>query len=663
MLNRISLFLFLSCYSIFIHAWTLQVTVLDGEMKTTGDALQVQLSMQTTVFDNNADIYVALRLPDQSLWFLNSDRLFSEQGHWSQDAQVYQSNVAPMSRQGLVLSLASLPDNLATGQYTFFAVVTMAGLANVADQTRWVSPLSQSGLQISAAINTPTDNGIAVGEPNGEPNNTDTPVKDEPTTTNTDTPVTEEPTNTDTPTTTEPPVKLDNALPIPPQLFGELNDQNELVFPLTLQHGKKNFLGSVQTATLGINGDYLGPTIRVRRGDRVRMQVNNQIGETTTLHWHGIHLPARMDGGPHQTITANALWQPSFDINQPAGTFWYHPHLEGKTGEHVYRGLAGLFIVDDEQSEGLALPKTYGQDDIPLVIQDRRIADNGDMSYLLLDTDTMQGMKGDKILVNGAIMPTLYTGAEVIRLRILNGSNARTYQFGFDDNRSFYHIATDSGFLEAPIETNRIRLAPAERAEILVDLRGDAGRNLILKSYSSEITHIISSNSNLRDDLDSRDFDIMHLTVNQAHQNGLVIPESLVSFNRLDSNNAVTTRQFVLSMRQQNLTINGKKMDMERIDEIVKLNSIEIWEIRNDSRMAHPFHVHDVRFMILDRNGTPPTASENGWKDTVLVPEQETVRIIMQFTDYADADSPYMFHCHILEHEDAGMMGQFIVIE
>ena len=343
-------------------------------------------------------------------------------------------------------------------------------------------------------------------------------------------------------------------------------------------------------------------------------------------------------------------------MNEEA-TFWYHPHLMNKTAEHVYHGLAGLFIVKDPQSE-LALPDQYGTDDIPLIIQDKIFDADGSFNY----PGTRSGVKGDQFLVNGAVTPVFDAPAQFVRFRLLNGSNARIYNFGFSDDRQFHQIGTDGGLLERPVPLTRLRLSTGERAEILVDFSGEENSQVRLVSFSSELDNINPFwNSNAMDD---SAFDIMTIDVKAATANPTTaLPASLASINRLQEGQAARTRPFELEMGLSGpMTINGQSMDMNRIDQTIKLNDTEIWEITNNSDMPHPFHVHDIQFLILTRDGSPPAENEAGWKDTVLIMPHETVRIITHFSDFADPDKPYMFHCHILEHKDAGMMGQFVVV-
>ena len=445
-------------------------------------------------------------------------------------------------------------------------------------------------------------------------------------------------------------------LPIPDLLTGTEIDGKQ-VYDLTLQKGSMTYVSGKQTATWAYNGDILGPTLLVYKGDEVVINVTNRLGEPTTTHWHGIHLPAVMDGGPHQRIENGDTWQAQYTIMNEEATFWYHPHLMNKTAEHVYHGLAGLLIVKDPQSE-FDLPDQYGTDDIPLIIQDRIIDADGSLNY----PGTPSGVKGDQFLVNGAVTPVFDAPAQFVRFRLLNGSNARIYNFGFSDNRQFHQIGTDGGLLEGPVPLTRLRLSTGERAEILVDFSGEENSQVRLVSFSSELDNINPFwNSNA---LDGSDFHIMTIDVEAATANPTIaLPASLAIINRLQEGQAARTRPFVLEMGFSGpMKINGLSMDMNRIDQTVKLNDTEIWEVINNSDLPHPFHVHDIQFLILTRDGSPPAENEAGWKDTVLVMPHETVRIITHFSDYADPENPYMFHCHILEHEDAGMMGQFVVI-
>jgi FtsP/CotA-like multicopper oxidase with cupredoxin domain len=443
-------------------------------------------------------------------------------------------------------------------------------------------------------------------------------------------------------------------LPIPELEAGEMIG-GQRVFDLRIQRGSMAFVTGKQTPTFGYNGEMLGPTLVMDKGDDVVLNVTNNLGEPTITHWHGLHLPAVMDGGPHQRIEDGETWRANFTIlNEPA-TYWYHPHLDGKTADHVYHGLSGLFIIKDEVTDNLGLPQQYGIDDIPLIVQDKFFNEDGSLNY----PGMSEGVKGDTILVNGAITPVLEVPAQVVQFRLLAASNARIHNFGFSDNRQFYQIGTDGGLLETPVPLTRLLLSTGERAEILVDFGADENREIKLRSYSSERENIDAIWA--RDLLDISDFDVMTIRVAAATQDAVTrLPGSLATIARFDESQADTTRTFKLQM--SSFRINGESMDMNRIDETVKLDDVEIWEVTNSSEMSHPFHIHDIQFLILTKNGSQPPNNERGWKDVVLVKPGETVRIIAQFSDFADPDTPFMYHCHILEHEDGGMMGQFVVV-
>ncbi|MEQ8249578.1 MAG: multicopper oxidase domain-containing protein [Alphaproteobacteria bacterium] len=459
-------------------------------------------------------------------------------------------------------------------------------------------------------------------------------------------------------------------LAIPQVIAGEVRD-GVRTYALGLQKGVSQFFTGVETPTLGINGAYLGPTLKMRAGELVRMNVTNRIGEPSTIHWHGFHLPARADGGPHQVIRDGETWSPQFVVKQRAAMFWYHSHMVPRTGPQVYHGLAGLIYVDDDETARLDLPSDYGVDDIPLVLQDRAFGNDGSLLYSTSMPSVMMGVRGNVLLVNGTVRPYFEARTSKLRLRILNGSNARSHTVGFADGRTFQQIGTDGGLLERPFETSRITLAPAERTQIIVDL--DDGRPALLRTLAAPNTGMMGGGGMMGGMMermmgDDLSFDVLDIRPGAQRSKSARLPDRLVNLGRPDPYRAVGTRRFVLQMGMGGMmmgggsfTINGKAMDMNRIDEAVRVGTSEIWQIENASMMSHPFHIHDVQFRVLDRNGAPPAPGEMGLKDTVVVAPSERVRLLLSFTDYSDPDSPYMYHCHILEHEDAGMMGQFVV--
>lgn len=474
-----------------------------------------------------------------------------------------------------------------------------------------------------------------------------------------------------------------NELKIPPLLTGSRRDGRQH-FELQMQRGSSQFLSGLETPTYGLNGDFLGPTIRFRNGDDVAMHVRNSLGEPTTLHWHGLHVPAQADGGPHQVIEDNSSWEPEFQIMQNAGTFWYHSHLLGKTGEQVYKGLAGMIIIDDDETQNLELPSEYGVDDIPLVVQDRRFNEDGSFRYAGMRMDTMMGVLGNTILVNGTASPHFVPTTEKVRFRLLNGSNARTYNFAFSDGRRFQQLSCDGGYLEQPHEMATLVLGAGERCEIVVDFSDRVPVDLLSLPLPADSPFRARGMMANMQGMGSDAFTIMSIRPQSNLARSENLPARLTQVPRYDEVGIDRVREFTLGMAMGmgmrgrggpgggrgrgmsggmggEFSINGKSMDLEVINERIPVGSTELWEITNDTMMMHPFHVHHGQFQIRDRNGRQPDAHERAFKDTVKVGPGEKVRIVMEFEHFADPELAYMYHCHILEHEDAGMMGQFVV--
>ncbi|HHB80954.1 MAG TPA: oxidase [Aliiroseovarius sp.] len=466
---------------------------------------------------------------------------------------------------------------------------------------------------------------------------------------------------------------FETPLAIPPLETGRL-EGGMRIFNLTMQNGTHEFFKGYHTPTKGINASYLAPVLRLNKGEMTHFNVTNALGHDTTLHWHGFNLPGVADGGPHQVIRDGATWQPSFRILEEAATMWFHAHEMHETAPQVWAGLAGMAIIDDADGP-TGLPREYGVDDIPLVLQDRRFQLNGTMPYSPSMHDRMAGMHGNYPVINGTIAPYLEVTREAVRLRLLNGSNASIYNLAFSDKRAFQVIGSDGGLLNAPVEMQMLTLAPGERAEIVV--RVTAGEPVVLHSLAAQGGRRggMMGGGMMRGAMmggmgvQSPEFAMLQLRPAARLDPAPALPARLASLPVPDAGAATNTRQFLLEMGMGpamrmggGFTINGKAMDMARIDHVIKQGETEIWEIGNPGPMAHPFHVHNTQFRILSRNGQPPAAHEAGRKDTVLVQPGERVQILIRFDHYADPEAPYMFHCHILEHEDAGMMGQFTVV-
>ncbi|MGB9375358.1 MAG: multicopper oxidase domain-containing protein [Jiangellales bacterium] len=441
-------------------------------------------------------------------------------------------------------------------------------------------------------------------------------------------------------------------LPVPPLAPSRLDDDGRRVFDLDVRETSTDFGAGPVPGTWGANGDYLAPTIRAERGDTVVVNVTNGTPEMTTLHWHGMHVPARMDGGPHSMVPPGTTWSPTWTIDQPAATLWFHPHPHGQTAEQIYRGLAGLFIIDDPAADPGGLPDEYGVDDIPLVVQDKSFTPSGELDFEAGET-TAVGFVGDTVVVNGALGAYLEADHERIRLRLLNASTARIYRFAMADDRPFSVIASDGGLLAEPVTTTSVQLSPAERAEIVVDLR------------PGETTALVSHTPDLGARVDAArifggaTFDVLQIRAGDDLEPAPDLPTTTAELPAVDRASAAGSRAFVMGGR----IINGRLMDMGRIDEVVTVDTPEIWSVTNQSSLPHNFHVHDGQFRVLSMDGSPPPAELAGWKDTVYVAPTTTVEVLVRFETYTDPGFPYMYHCHLTVHEDQGMMGQFVVVE
>lgn len=445
---------------------------------------------------------------------------------------------------------------------------------------------------------------------------------------------------------------------------------------LAAQQGRHIFGSGEPSHTYGYNQDYLGPIVRARRGQEVAVRLRNGLDEPLATHWHGLLVPGNVDGGPHQAIDPGAVWEPVLPIDQPPSTAWFHAHTHPHTARQVYAGLAGVFQIDDGQDDARGLPHEHGIDDFTLILQDRRFDGAGRLEYRLGMFDRMHGFRGDRILVNGAVNPRAEVPRSLVRLRLLNGSNARIYHLRLSDGRPMHLIASDAGYLPQPIATDELRLAPGERFEVLVDFReggevelltgpdrnqGGPGMMGALRSQASAL---------LGDDLP-----VLSFHPNDTHGSVDRLPDTISDALDALPTEFVRHRRFSLDMMLGGMPmmrgmmgggmagptmgINGRPFDMGRLDEQVRLGAIEHWTVESDMLM-HPFHIHGVHFQVLaDETGRSPRLENRGEKDTMLVDGR--AELAVTFTQPADQKTPFMYHCHVLEHEDAGMMGQLTV--
>ena len=448
------------------------------------------------------------------------------------------------------------------------------------------------------------------------------------------------------------PCAAQNPLAIPPAL--DLD-----TFDLVTDEHVHQFYPGINTSTYGASAEYLGPTLILHRGDTARIRIHNELAEMTSMHWHGMHVPGEMDGGPQRIIDPGESWMAEFEVKNPAATYWYHPHPHELTAEQANFGIAGFIIVRDEDEEQLALPRTYGVDDFPVVIQDRKFLANGDFAFYPF---------GDSVLVNGTPDAYLECPAQVVRFRLLNGSNARIYALGFDNGQDMHVITNDGGLLPAPAATDRLWLSNGERAEVLLDLTGMEGDSLLLMSFGSELPTTVPGSNNIVWEsslLNGVDFPVLRIRVTPpTAQPVSAVPATLLTVPMPAESESIRTRTKTIAgmgmVGMGMFTINGLMFDLNVINDTMQLNTVEVWNIVNNSNMAHPMHIHGVSFTVLERNGAPPPAWEQGPKDVVLVDRLETVKLVMRFGEVTDG-WPFMYHCHNLLHEDNMMMLQYIV--
>ncbi len=404
-------------------------------------------------------------------------------------------------------------------------------------------------------------------------------------------------------------------------------------------------IDGVTSDVYAYNGRVPGPTLELMEGDRVTVRFRNELPEPTTVHWHGLSLPIDSDGSPLDPVAPGEEKHYTFTVLPgSAGTYWYHPHPHGETTPQVTKGLYGAVVI---RAPDDPLPASYTER--LLVVSDNRILADG--SFDLTEPTTLQGQidhqngrEGNLLFVNGEIVPTLeIRPGEIQRWRILNASASRVYRLAIP-GQTFLHVGNDGGLFEHPVEVEEIVLANAERVEVLVRGSGAPGSATVLETlpYDRYMPQTRPADWNQARQL---------LTLQYADEPPVAadpVPEVLRRIPYLDPAEASATREIVMA---QNM-INNRLFDMDRVDVSASLGATEIWLVHNVVGMDHPFHLHGFQFQILERNGVPEPF--RSWKDTVNVPKHETVRFIVRFADHP---GKWMFHCHILDHEDQGMMG------
>jgi FtsP/CotA-like multicopper oxidase with cupredoxin domain len=444
-----------------------------------------------------------------------------------------------------------------------------------------------------------------------------------------------------------------------------------------------------------VPGSYLGPIIRAQSGTKVRINFINQLDEVSVIHPHGLNVPEECDGQPMQAIGPGETKVYDFEVVDHACPAWFHPHPMMRTAYQVMMGLAGLFYVTDPAEE-LAVPgANTGANDIPVIIQDRSFDGNNQFYY---QPNTMWGYLADRILVNGAVNSTFNLEPRGYRLRFLNGSNARTYKLAWSNNMPLKVIGTDGGLLPAPISKSYVMLMPGERVDVWADFSALAGKQVILRSLSFTPGMMGGGGGGMGGMTQSgmgggggggcncgggggggmgvangAAFNILTVNVGRKASTKPALgplPALSEKFDASNVGNFNSAVPFVLGMQHMTWTINGRVYEDMAVadDEMVYLDTPIAWEWINNSPIPHPMHIHDVQFQVVKR--TPSSSSsyttvnqgfvDTGWKDTVLVWPGERVKIAMRFVNYSGM---YMYHCHILEHEDMGMMRNLMVMD
>jgi FtsP/CotA-like multicopper oxidase with cupredoxin domain len=486
--------------------------------------------------------------------------------------------------------------------------------------------------------------------------------------------------------------------------------------PTAVQKFSATVLNGPQNVLQQLPANYLGPILKLRQGQKVRVFFRNNLTQPTIIHWHGLHVPQSSDGHPMYTIQPGEQYVYEFEVRNRAGTSFYHSHAHELTAEQVYHGLAGMIVVSDEIEDKLNLPRD--EFDLPLVIQDRSFNAQKQLYYLHMPPERVMGFLGDTILVNGKPNAEFKVKSRAYRFRAVNGSNSRMYKLGWEDGTPLVAIGTDAGLLEKPETRPYIMLAPGERVDLWLDFSGrPVGSKLRMFSlpYSGVMPamyeHMFQRQGGGMMGMmphklpQGGKFPIAEFVIIEKVSDSPILPAKLVSMRRFteaDVDNASQPLPIAISMQRMTPMLNGKTFVMDRVLDYEKVDLGSHKKIRISHQhsgmgmgmrgmrhrqenetdhsgmggigggmmmdMAHPIHLHGQQFQIIKRNtsGVHAIAYEtvkhgfidSGWKDTVLVMPGETVDIIKPFQDYKGL---FLYHCHNLEHEDLGMMRQFLV--
>ena len=450
-------------------------------------------------------------------------------------------------------------------------------------------------------------------------------------------------------------------------------------FTLTAQRAVFEILPGKQTSVLTYTLEdagktYYNPILVLRKGDVFSVDFYNRTGEKSIIHWHGFRAPWRADGHPSYAVADGGVYNyPDIKIIDRSGTYFYHPHPHGRTGYQVYMGLASMIIIEDTDEDDLknALDLSYGTTDIPLIIQDRTFDESGNLIYNPMGMNGQMGFWGETVLVNMTPNPYMDVERRIYRFRVLNGSNARPYRLVLlrgSDRIPFHVIGVEGGLLESPVQTKEILVAPGERIDILVDFRlVNEGDILRLYSLQHNLVGIGGGGMGGGMSLVNREFEVLEFRVVKGSSYDRAIPARLSTVNAIDTT-GVPTENVSLGMSGGVFTINGQTWnETDPLFTGYGFNYTNgdrvIFKIINNTGMYHPMHFHGFQFQILSRSSGNLRPTDLGWKDTVIVGPHETVDVAMDMSlGFTPAETQYyLFHCHILEHHDAGMMVNFTV--
>lgn len=431
------------------------------------------------------------------------------------------------------------------------------------------------------------------------------------------------------------------ALKIPPLLQPDKVEGDDVYYTIDAQEGSVQFFPGQATKTWGYNAPLLGQTVHFERGKTYHMHLKNDLPEVTTYHWHGLDIPGPIeDGGCHAPVYPGEARDITFKVDQPGCLAWLHAHPCPATAEQVWHGLACGALITDPAEEKLPLPHTYGVDDLPLILQDRHFHADNQWDYRA-DYDP-DGVAGPTPMINGTLNPYFDVTTPQLRLRLLDGANRREWRLHFDHDLAFDQVAGDLSLLPHPVKMTKLMLTCAERAEIVVDFS---------QFKPGEVVTLYSDQTPL-----------VKFRIKELRGSAQPIPHQLFTRPALFASAGLPVHQVTLDGMDEMVAMNGRKFKMDRIDYTLDLGDVQVWDILNTSKkpgMLHPYHMHGSGFYVLSRNGQVPYPNETGIKDTVAINPEEHVRILVHYNH----PGVFMYHCHIMEHEDGGMMAQIKIID